>query len=59
VFSSPCGTVLNLRELSIGESKSQVYGHLHDILSLEQFNDISKIYFILLKGDFSFCGLLT
>jgi len=30
--SSPCGIVLDIKELYNSESKSQVYGHLHDLL---------------------------
>ena len=41
-FMSPCGIVLCLKELFNSESKSQVYGHLHDLPSMMELNDIGK-----------------
>jgi len=42
-FVKPCGVVVNVKEIFNSESKSQVYGHLHDILALPQFNNIDCI----------------
>ena len=33
VFEKPCGIVIDVRELFGSESKSQVYGHLHNLLT--------------------------
>ena len=43
-FVKPCGIVIDLKELYGSESKSQVYGHLHDVLSLPGNKDISKLF---------------
>ena len=32
----PCGIITFIRELFIAESKSQVYGHLHDFLLINE-----------------------
>ena len=33
VFASPCGVVLDVKELFNSEGKEQVYGHLHEFLN--------------------------
>ena len=42
VFCSPCGTVLVVKELFNSDSKTKVYGNLHDLLSNNLFKDICK-----------------
>ena len=46
VFEKPCGVVIGVRELFGSESKSQVYGHLHDIIDKEKMDNL---------GNFKFC----
>ena len=38
----PCGIILFSYELFISESKSQVYGILHDVMSKWEFHDTGK-----------------
>lgn len=38
VFEKPCGIVINVTELYGSESKSQVYGHLHSLLTKPVMN---------------------
>lgn len=39
----PCGIILFAYELFICESKSQVYGILHDVMSKWEFNETSNV----------------
>uniref|UniRef100_A0A7M5UMV9 Uncharacterized protein n=1 Tax=Clytia hemisphaerica TaxID=252671 RepID=A0A7M5UMV9_9CNID len=45
VFTSPCGVVVNMKELYISESKLQVYGHLYELLKMESMKDIECIVY--------------
>ena len=38
------GIAVNLKELYNSESKTQVYGHLHDMMSDPNFDDIGKFF---------------
>ena len=42
VFEKPCGVVIGVRELFGSESKSQVYGHLHDLIDKEKMDDLGN-----------------
>ncbi|XP_066932011.1 uncharacterized protein [Clytia hemisphaerica] len=44
-FTSPCGIIVNLKELYISESKLQVFGHLFELLDSELFKDIECIVY--------------
>lgn len=46
-MAKPCGVVVNIKELFNCESISQVYGHLHDLLSQEEYKQISITFFKL------------
>lgn len=41
----PCGIILFSYELFISESKSQVYGILHDVMSKQEFHDTERIIY--------------
>ena len=47
----PCGIILFVYELFISESKSQVYGILHDVLSKWGLEEIGNRW-LKLTGDF-------
>ena len=46
MFEKPCGVVIGVRELFGSESKSQLYGHLHNIIDKEKMDNL---------GNFKFC----
>ncbi|KXJ21076.1 hypothetical protein AC249_AIPGENE27746 [Exaiptasia diaphana] len=43
VFERPCGVVIDVRELFGSESKSQVYGHLHQLMTKEHMSTTEVI----------------
>ena len=43
VFSKPCSVVVDVKELFGSESKSQVYAHLHNLLSNIVMQDIGML----------------
>eukprot|EP00111_Clytia_hemisphaerica_P005748 TCONS_00016667-protein len=45
VMAKPCGIVVNIKELFNCESISQVYGHLHDLLSQDEYQSINCIVY--------------
>ena len=47
VFEKPCGIVIDIKELFGSESKSQVYGHLHDLLERDSLKHCGKEWFML------------
>ena len=46
VFANPCSVVVDVKELFGSESKSQVYAHVHNLLSNVVMKDIGKLYSI-------------
>ena len=38
----PCGIVVDVKELFGSESKTQVYGHIHNLLDKPAFGNTSK-----------------
>ena len=42
VMERPCGVVLDVKELFGSESKSQVYAHIHNLLSKTAFSKTSQ-----------------
>ena len=43
----PCGIILFACELFISESKSQVYGILHDVFSKWTFHSTGNVFLVL------------
>jgi hypothetical protein len=43
-FQWPCGIVINIAEMFNCESKSQVYGHLHELMERDNMSAVSKLY---------------
>ncbi len=41
----PCGVIVNVAEMFNCESKSQVYGHIHNTLEMESMSSVGKCYF--------------
>ena len=50
VMAKPCGIVVNIKELFNCESISQVYGHLHDLLSQDEYKSISKDIYLTIDS---------
>ena len=48
VFMSPCGIVYDVKELYGSESKTQVYGYLHDLMTNNGFQNIGKYNIVIL-----------
>lgn len=42
VMERPCGIVVDVKELFGSESKTQVYGHIHNLLDKPAFGNTSK-----------------
>ena len=56
----PCGVVLDVKELFGSESKSQVYAHIHNLLSKTAFSKTSKCINIPLTVYFQkSCNAIT
>ena len=48
----PCGIILFVYELFISESKSQVYGILHDVFSKWRLESIGRLYLCFMQSSF-------
>ena len=51
-IAKPCSVIVDVKELYGSESKSQVYAHLHELLSKDEMTDIGKQVYKLLVVDF-------
>ena len=54
-IAKPCSVVIDIKELFGSDSKSQVYAHLHELLSKDEMTAIGRqIYNLLLTVFFCF-----
>lgn len=44
VYERPCGIIVDVRELFGSESKSQVYGHLHNLLQKDSMHNLGMFF---------------
>lgn len=50
-IAKPCSVIVDVKELYGSESKSQVYAHLHELLSKDEMTDIGRQIYKLLVVD--------